>query len=160
MKVFPSKNYKIELVDNSGSSIENLRLRTLESDSLSTQITAKDFIGKIKGNEFQIIGSEIGIGAVSVLKGKFASDFVEVNAEINKPFKILISIIFIFGILGISFCAVKNGFPRGLGMLVPLIMFLGFIRLVFLGLFFKISSNLIFNKFCRILKIKSIENFA
>jgi hypothetical protein len=160
MKVFPTKNYKIELKDNLEKSIELLKLKTLESNSLSTKLTNKQFIGKINGNHFEIIGSEVGIGAFTVLRGNFTNDSVNIVAEVNKPFKVLISILFIFGMSGISYNVFKIGFPGGLGMLVPLAMFIGLLRFVFLGLFFKTSSNLTFGKFSRLLNVESSQNYA
>nr|WP_315153198.1 hypothetical protein [uncultured Flavobacterium sp.] len=151
MKIFPTKNYKIDLKDNLEKSIELLKSKTLESNSLSTKLTNKQFIGKINGNHFEIIGSEVGIGAFTVLRGNFANDTVNVVAEVNKPFKVLISMLFILGIGGISYNIFKIGFPEGFGMLIPLTMFIGLLRFVFLGLFFKTSSNLNFGKFSRLL---------
>lgn len=151
MKIFPIKNYKIDLKDNLEKSIELLKSKTLESNSLSTKLTNKQFIGKINGNHFEIIGSEVGIGAFTVLRGNFANDTVNVVAEVNKPFKVLISILFILGIGGISYNIFKIGLPEGLGMLIPLMMLIGLLRFVFLGLFFKTSSNLTFGKFSRLL---------
>ncbi|WP_208796428.1 hypothetical protein [Flavobacterium fluviatile] len=48
-----------------------MKLNTLESDSLSTKSTNKEFIGRINANYFEIIGSEVGIGAFTVLRGDF-----------------------------------------------------------------------------------------
>ena len=160
MKLFPTKRYKIELIDNSEKSIELLKLRTLESDSLSTKSTNKEFIGRINGNHFKIISSEVGIGAFTVLKGNFSDDSVDIVAEINKPFKVLISLMFLLGIGGAFYNAFKIGFPRGFGMLVPLTMFIGLIRFGFFGLYFNRSFNLIFGKFTSSLNVKSTQNYA
>ena len=154
MKIFPTKIYKIELIDNTEKKIELLKLKTLKSDSLSTKSTNKEFIGQINGTHFEIIASEIGIGAFTVLRGNFLDDTVDVVAEINKSFKALISIMFLLGIGGISYNVYKIGFPEAFGMLVPLTMFIGLIRFVFLGLFFKRSFNLIFGKFTNLLNMK------
>lgn len=157
MKVFPTKNHEIELEGNPEKKIELLKSKTLLSNSLSTKLTNKEFIGRINGNNFEIIGSEIGIGALTVLRGNFSDDNLTVVAEVNKPFKVLVSVLFIFGICGISYNAFKIGFPEALGMLVPLTMFIGLLRFVFLGLFFNISSNLVFGKFFTLLNVSSTQ---
>lgn len=154
MQLFPTKYFKIELNESSDKSIEKLKLMTLESDSLSTQSTNKEFIGRIKGTHFEIISSEVGIGAFTVLQGDFSDDSVAVIAKVNTPFKVLISILFTFGIGGFVYNATKLGFPAGLGMLVPLVMFLGLLRFVFLGLLFKRSLRLVYVKFTSLLKIE------
>lgn len=159
MKVFPTNNYKIELEDDPEKTIELLKLKTLESDSLSTKLTNKEFIGRIKGNHFEIIGSEVGIGAFTVLRGNFSDDTVNVVVEINNPFKILISMMFILGIGGISYNVFKIGFPEAYGMLIPLAMLIGLLRFVFLGLFFNTSSNLTFGKFLSLLNMNSTQNY-
>ena len=160
MKIFPTKNYTIELTENPVKYIELLKLKTLESETLSTTSTNKEFIGRINGTHFEIIASEVGIGAFTVLKGDFSDDSVNVIAEINKPFKILISIMFVFGLGGISYNAIKIGFPEAFGMLIPLTMFIGLLRFVFLGSFFKRSFDLIFGKFTSLLNGKPTKNYA
>ncbi|MCL9806896.1 hypothetical protein NAT51_15275 [Flavobacterium amniphilum] len=157
MQLFPTKNYTIELKDSPEKSIELLKLNTMLSDSLSTQTTDKKFIGRINGNRFEIISSEIGIGAFTVLRGNFSDDSVTLVAEVNKPFKILISILSILALGGISYNAFKIGFPGGFGMLVPLLMFLGLLRFVFLGSFFERSFRLVFGKFTGLLQVKPTQ---
>ena len=84
MKIFPTKNYKIELINNFEKNIQILRLNTLQSDSLSTKLTNKEFIGRINGNHFEIINSKVGIGAYTVLKGDFSNHSVNIVAEVNR----------------------------------------------------------------------------
>lgn len=155
MKIFPTKNYKIELIDNFEKNIQILRLNTLQSNSLSTKLTNKEFIGRINGNHFEIINSKVGIGAFTVLKGDFSNHSVNIVAEVNTPFKILISIIFTFGISGFFYNAFKIGFPNALGMLVPFTMLVGLLRFVFLGLIFERSFNLIYEKFTNLLNVNT-----
>lgn len=151
MQIFPTNNYKIELKGNPENMIELLKLNTFKSNSLSTKLTNKEFIGRINGSHFEIIGSEIGIGAFTVLRGNYSYNTLNVIVELNKPFKVLISILFLFGVGGIAFIAFKIGFPKAFGMLIPLAMLIGFIRFIFLGRFFNVSSNLNFGKLSRLL---------
>lgn len=158
MKIFPTRNYKIELIDSPEKSIELLKSKTLESDSLSTKSTDKEFIGRIHESRFEIINSKVGIGAFTVLRGHFSGDSVHIVAEINKPFKVLISIMFIAAISGIAYNGFKFGFPKALGLLAPLIMLLGLFRFVFLGSFFKRSLDLVFGKFTSLLNLNQFKD--
>lgn len=63
MKIFPTNNYSFKLVGEPIESLERLKRRTLISESLSSKITDKSFIGIIGDNNFSIISSEIGRGA-------------------------------------------------------------------------------------------------
>lgn len=154
MKIFPTKNYKLDCIDNPEKSIQVLKLNTLESDRLSTTSTDKEFIGIINANHFEIISSDVGIGAFTVVRGELLKDSINVVVSINKPFKVLITLLFVFGIGGISYNVFKIGFPRAIGMLIPLLMFVGFLRFVFLGLLFNRSVNLFFEKFSRIVNVE------
>ena len=154
MKIFPTKHFKFTLNGNNPQKyIELLKSKTLESNSLSTKSTNKEFIGRINGSYFEIIGSEIGIGAFMVLRGNFLNDAINIVAEINPPFKKLISVLFILVIASIAYNGFIIGFPAALGMLIPLMIFIGFVRFVFLRLFFNKAFNLIFNKFSTLLNL-------
>lgn len=157
MKIFPTKNYEIELTENPENYIELLKLKTLESKNLLTVSKNREFIGRINETHFEIIGSEIGIGTFTVLKGDFLDNSVNVIAEINKPFKILILVMFVFGLGGVSYNAFKIGFPQAFGLLIPLAMLIGLLRFVFLGLFFNRSFDLVFGKFTSLLNTKPIK---
>jgi hypothetical protein len=152
MKIFPTNNYKIELNDSPEMIIELLKLNTLQSNSLSTVKTDKEFIGRINEKQFEIIGSEVGIGAFVVLRGNFSDRTINAFTEINKPFKVLISLILVLGICGISYNVFKIGLNEALGMILLLAMFILLIQFILLGVFFK-SSKLIFGKFSRLLNI-------
>lgn len=156
MKIFPTKTFKFQIEDTIENNMNLLYINTCMSDVLGTISTDKLFIGKINPESFELISSEIGIGAFSVLKGNFINNTIILKFEINKPFKILISILFFFVLFAILLSAIQLGFPKAFGMLVPFIMFSALIKFVFFGLFFKKSSDLIFYKIIQLLKIKMI----
>ena len=161
MKIFPASKYKIVLNEDYEKYIEILKYNTKESNSLSSQVTDKKFIGKIGENSFRLIGSEKGIGAFTVFTGDFNKKSGTIKTEINGPFKIIISIIFIFPIILFSLNVINNGILKSLGLLVPLFMFWAFIRFVLIGLFNKYSSKVTMDKLKTTLSITSLEkNFA
>jgi hypothetical protein len=60
---------------------------------MTSNFTDKSFRGIVDGDEFKIISSEIGKGALCVMTGKIDNDNSYVNVEIKKAFRILFSII-------------------------------------------------------------------
>lgn len=141
MRIFPSNKYIIELNSSVQKNIELLRINTKESRSLTSQTTDKQFIGRINGEQFELISSLIGIGAFTVFKGKFTENFVTLTTEINKPFKILLSIIFALGLVGVGHAFYRDGFVESIGLFIPLIMMVVFLRFVMIGLSNKISIS-------------------
>ena len=152
MKIFPSKKITLELIESIDHSFELLKLNTLESTSLTTKSTNKKFIGRIDKHQFEIISSEDGIGAFTILKGEFLDDSVTIVAEINMPFKVLISSIFLVGLTGIFYSFFSIGLPEAVGMLIPLALLFFLIKFIFLGKFFHRSLNSSLEKFTEIIK--------
>ena len=100
MNIFPIKNYEIELLNDSSKALSELENNTLITDSLSSEWTKKAFIGQVNENGFKIISSEPGRGAFCVLNGKLESKKGLVEITINKAFRIMLSMIFLFPIVG------------------------------------------------------------
>lgn len=101
MEIFPTKELKFELIGNQDEALERLRRGTEKSENLTSQFTDKSFRGKIDGTSFKIISSTIGRGAFCVMTGEISSDQGIVKVEINKIFRILLSIILLFPIIGL-----------------------------------------------------------
>ena len=158
MKLFPTKDYRIEFNSESCKPLELLKIQTLESDVLASQLTTKWFVGTVNDDNFRIIGSEIGIGAFVVFEGKINKAHVEISTQVNKPFKILISIIAAFGLFGFFVGVFRNGVTNSFGLLIPLAMLFLFLRFVLIGLFFKVSSKLTLGKLTTVLTTKYGEN--
>jgi hypothetical protein len=152
MKIFPTRNYKIEMNGNADHSFELLKSNTQISSDLSSQLTGKDFIGQVSDNKFRIISSEMGIGGFTVFEGNFTNNIVDIFVQVNKPFKNLIFIIFLVGFAGICESFFRDISVRSLRLIFPLIILIVLIRFVIIGLFFKISSNLTLKKLRNILK--------
>ena len=84
MKLFPAKNFKVELISDYSISMENLKSNTDITDSLTSDWTKKAFRGQVNENGFKIISSEIGRGAVCVFIGKFNKNTGEIEVRIHK----------------------------------------------------------------------------
>ena len=103
MNIFPSIEKKFKLIDNQTETLNRLNRRTEKSENLTSQYTDKSFRGIIDENEFKIISSAIGKGAFCVMSGKIDSEKGNVKVEIHKVFRILLSIILCFPIIGMDF---------------------------------------------------------
>ena len=138
-KLFPTYYYKFNLLDNEIDSIERLNRRTEHSDKLVSKMTDKSFIGKVDNNKFKIITSEVGKGAVWVMDGFIFNGKCEVNMAVNRPFAILISILFCFPIITFIFQGLigdSNQFGFVYSMFVIICQFL-IVRYIILDFTFK-----------------------
>ncbi|MBC7555537.1 MAG: hypothetical protein H7195_01085 [Chryseobacterium sp.] len=155
MEIFPEKRYSFTLINGQAESLERLKRRTEISSMLTSKRTDKSFIGNIKGNKFQLITSEIGKGAFVVLDGKIDESNGNVSLQINKVFKILISILFCFPLVAILIQAISK--PKEFSVLLILVALIQIIFLRFIvGVFFNILSRRSLNKLRDVL---DAENF-
>ncbi|WP_338376624.1 hypothetical protein [uncultured Flavobacterium sp.] len=135
MKIFPTKEIKFRLIDNEEATLERLKRRTEYSKNLTSSYTDKSFRGIIKDNTFKIISSEIGKGALCVMSGKIENENGFVYLEVNKPFKVLFSILFILPVVAIIFQTLTN--PKDI--IIYILVAIGqlfIIRFIFLTIFF------------------------
>ena len=135
MKIFPTKEMKFRLIDNEEATLERLKRRTEYSKNLTSSYTDKSFRGIIKDNTFKIISSEIGKGALCVMSGKIENENGFVYLEVNKPFKVLFSILFILPVVAIIFQTLTN--PKDI--IIYILVAIGqlfIIRFIFLTIFF------------------------
>ncbi len=158
MKIFPTKELKFKLIDDQAETLNRLNRRTEKSENLTSQYTDKSFRGIINGNEFKIISSVIGKGAFCVLTGTIETDKGSVKVEINKVFRILLSIMLCFPIIGILI-AILSGKeePNPIFILVVIGQIL-VIRYVFIGLAFKFLSRDSLNRLRDVLDCEWIKN--
>jgi hypothetical protein len=70
MKIFPEKDYSIELKNNSSLAISELKSQTLSEEQFFTNWDSQAFIGKIEKNEFKVKLSKKLIGEFCVIEGK------------------------------------------------------------------------------------------
>jgi hypothetical protein len=144
MNIFPTKEQEFKLIDTQEETLDRLNRRTEKSENLTSANTDKSFRGIINGNEFKIISSVIGKGAFCVMTGKINSKNGHVKIEIHKVFKVLLSIILCFPIIGI--------------FILVIIAQILFIRYVFIGMAFKFLSRESLNRLRDVLDLEWVKN--
>lgn len=156
MKIFPTSDYSFKLLGEPIESFERLKRRTLISDSLSSKITDKSFLGIINNNSFRLISSEIGRGAFCVLNGEIIDKNGTIKIEINKPFQILLSVILCLPIVVL----ISQLFSQDSHLFLLLVVALGqilIIRFMFIEIAFKKLSKNSLNRLSDVLDIESLE---
>lgn len=156
MTIFPTAQYTFKLIGEESETLERLERRTEISEKLISKVTDKSFIGTVKNNKFRIISSEIGKGAFCVLNGEISNQRGKVTIDINKAFKVLITIILFLPVIGIviqTFSAKENSPIFFLVALLQILM----IRFIFIELAFRNLSKRSLNKLRDVLDIDSIE---
>ncbi|WP_312762314.1 hypothetical protein [Epilithonimonas sp.] len=157
MNIFPSTIYEFKLINGQTETLERLNRRTEESESLMSKVTEKSFIGKVKNNNFRIISSNIGKGAFCTLTGFIKEEKGEVLVEINKPFKILLTILMLFPFIAFfiqSFSKSTEFNPIFILICIGQILI---IRFFFIGLFFKILSKQSLNRLSDVLDTEWVK---
>ena len=156
MEIFPTKELKFKLLDSKEETIERLKRRTEFSEKMTSNFTDKSFRGILNGDEFKIISSEIGKGALCEMTGKIDNDNSYVNVEINKAFRILFSIMFVMPIIALTIQTVKKPNDILIFILVGIGQIL-MIRFFFIGMFFSRMSKQSLNRLRDVLDIEFIE---
>lgn len=156
MELYPTKELRFTLLDSKEDTIERLKKRTEFSEKMTSNYTEKSFRGILNGDEFKIISSEIGIGALCVMTGKIDNDNSYVNVEINKAFKILFSIILVMPILAIVIETTQK--PNDiLSFILVGIWQILMIRFFFIGMFFSRMTKQSLNRLRDVLDIEFKE---
>lgn len=150
MKIFPEREYNFQYRFKRERAVEYLTVNTKHSGSLVSGITPKSFIGKVDNQGFRLISSTPGIGAFCVLTGTFHTDSCKVNAQVNKPFKILAGIITLMMFATIIMQLITKPGWKNMGLVIPLCMFF-FGGSWYLKWTFKRSLHLSINKLNEIL---------
>lgn len=156
MEIFPTKELKFKLLDSKEETIERLKRRTEFSEKMTSNFTDKSFRGILNGDEFKIISSEIGKGALCVMTGKIDNDNSYVNVEMNKAFRILFSIMFVMPIIALTIETVKKPNDILIFILVGIGQIL-MIRFFFIGMFFSRMSKQSLNRLRDVLDIEFKE---
>ncbi|MCF6141782.1 hypothetical protein L1S34_10840 [Flavobacterium sp. K77] len=157
MSIFPKSDYTFKIIGEETETIERLKRRTEQSESFISNITDKSFRGIIKDNTFRIISSEIGKGSFCVLSGEINNQNGQVNVEINKAFRILLSVLLCFPFIGLiaQFFTNKEEFSI-IFVLVVLLQIL-MIRYLFIEFAFRRFSRSSLNKLSDVLDREHIE---
>lgn len=157
MKLFPSKNLKVELRENRSMAIARLERQTDITDSLVSARTDKEFRGQVKDNGFKLISSEIGYGALCVLIGKFEGKSGEIEVRLHKSFKVMFSILMLLPIIGFGIAVSTVGIENAYGLIIPLLVGILFVRLALMELSFRFSSKTGLNKLIEILGVTKLK---
>lgn len=155
MTLLPTKEFHFKLNDSKDETLDRLKRRTEHSESLSSNFTEKSFRGIIKGDEFKVISSEIGIGALWVINGKIENQTGYIKLEINKVFKIFLIAFLLLPILGLIVQLINN--PKDF-LIIILVSFmqLVMIRFFFIGFFTNKVSKHSINKIRDVLDVDFI----
>jgi len=157
MSIFPSTIYEFKLINGQTETLERLNRRTEESESLISKVTEKSFIGKVKNNNFRIISSNIGKGAFCTLTGFIKEEKGEVLVEINKPFKILLTILMLFPFVAFFIQLFSKTAEFNPIFIIVCIGQVLIIRFFFIGIFFKIQSKQSISKLSDVLDTEWIN---
>ncbi|MTH14018.1 hypothetical protein [Flavobacterium sp. LC2016-01] len=157
MNIFPKSYYTFKIIGEETETLERLKRRTELSESLTSKITDKSFRGIIKDNSFRIISSEIGKGAFCVLTGEIVNKDGQVEVEINKAFRILLSILLCFPFIGFITLFFSNKQEFSIISILAVILQLLMIRYVFIELAFRRFSKSSLTKLSDVLDIDYIE---
>ena len=154
MKIFPIKKYSIVLINGREKVISELKKDTLSDEQFVSNWNKQTFIGKVNETNFEIKLSKKLYGDFCVFKGILEEKKGSLEIEINKTFKIILSVIFLIPIIGFLTSLFKNGFENSVELIFPTIMFIIILRFVLIELGFQIISKNGINKLCKIIRIE------
>jgi hypothetical protein len=154
MKIFPNKNFTVELSNDRLTTLNKLKQNTKLTERLVSEYTDKEFIGQVNDYGFKIISSEIGRGAICVFVGEFQDSYGNLEIRIHKAFKVMFSILMLMPIAGFIIAVFTNGFQSSIGILIPMFMGILFVRFVFMELSFRFISETGLNKLNRLIGLK------
>ena|SRR5690606_18891412 len=157
MKIFPISNYQIELKKESSDALSELEKNTLITDSLVSEWTKKMFIGQVNKNGFKIISSKPGQGAFCVLEGKLESHSGILEIRIHKAFRIMLSLIYLFPIIGFTIALLTKEKEIIISLIIPTLMTIIVFRFIFTELAFRIISRNGLKKLTEIIGIIKIK---
>lgn len=155
MKIFPEKEYFIELNKNMTSAIPELDRQTLPKEQFVTNWNNQTFIGKVDNNKFEIKLSQNIIGEFCVLNGEFKNENKGViKIRTGKILKLIFSAIAIYIILRIISAIIRNQFELIAHFIITILV----MRFIFLELGFRFASKNIMKKLTEIIGIKNSKN--
>ena|SRR5690554_1175325 len=157
MKIFPTNNYEFELTKESTDALSELAKNTLITDSLVSEWTKKAFIGQVNNNSFKIISSKPGRGAFCILNGKLESKRGTLEIRIHKAFRIMLSLIYLFPIIGFTIALFTKEKEVIITLILPTLMALVVFRFVFTELAFRIISRNGLKKLTEIIGITKLK---
>lgn len=141
MKFWPSVNLSFRLLDDQNTTLDRLKRRTEFSKLLASSPTEKSFRGKINGNQFRIISSEIPKGPLCVLDGEILEEQGRVKVEVNSAFKIIFGIVLCFPVIATLIEIFSENGEFSFALIPITLLGILVIRFVILGYLFKIESR-------------------
>ena len=153
MKIFPEKDYSIELNIESSLAISELENQTLSKEQFVSNWNNQAFIGKIGKNEFEVRLSKKLVGEVCVLKGKLENEKGTLKIRTGRIFKIIFIAIVLFALSGIITAIIQNK----LKVIFHLVMTILVMRFIFLELGFRVISKSGITKLTEIIGIKKLK---
>ena len=157
MNIFPTKERAFKLIGDETETLNRLIRRTDKSDNLVSQFTDKSFRGIINGNQFKIISSVIGSGAFCVISGEFNADEGYVKVEIHKVFRILLSIMLCFPIIGTIAFEIIDSAAFSMTMFMVAVGQVLVLRFIIIELAFRILSKQSLNRLRDVLDCEWIK---
>jgi len=157
MNIFPAKNYEFELLFDSSKALSELEKNTMITDSLVSEWTKKEFIGQVNKNGFRIISSKRGRGAFCVLNGNLKSKNGTLKIEIHKAFRVMLSLIYLFPIIGFTIALFTKEKDVIISLITPTIMALVVFRFIFTEIAFRIISRNGLKKLTEIIGITNLK---
>jgi hypothetical protein len=153
MKIFPEKDYSIELIKDSTLAISELKNQTLSKEQFVTNWNNQSFIGKVETNEFEVKLSKKLIGEFCVLNGKLENGKGTLKIRTGKIIKIIFIAIVLFAISGIITAIFRTDFE----LIFHLVMTILVMRFI-MELGFRFVSKNGINKLTEIIGIKTLHN--
>ena len=141
MKIFPTNTYEFELTKESSYALSELEENTLITKSIVSEWTDKKFIGQVNENGFKIISSKSGRGAFCILEGNLKSKKGILKIRIHKAFKILLSFIYFFPIIGFTIALFTKEKEIIISLILPTVMCIIVFRFIITELAFRIISK-------------------
>ncbi|MEH1009447.1 hypothetical protein VDP25_17040 [Winogradskyella sp. ECml5-4] len=155
MKIFPEKDYSIELNKDSSLAISELKNQTLSKEQFVTNWNNQSFIGKVETNEFEVKLSKKLIGEFCVLNGKLENGKGTLKIRTGKVIKTIFIAIVLFGISGIITAIFRTDFE----LIFHLVMTILVMRFIMeLGFRFVTKNGI--NKLTEIIGVKTLHNIA
>jgi hypothetical protein len=152
MKIFPEKDYSIELNKDSSLAISELKNQTLSKEQYVTNWNNQSFIGKIETKEFEVKLSKKLIGEFCVLNGKLENGKGTLKIRTGKIIKIIFIAIVLFALSGIITAIFRTDFE----LIFHLVMTILVMRFI-MELGFRFVSKNGMNKLTEIIGINKLH---
>lgn len=153
MKLFPERNYIIELNKDCSLGLLELKNQTLLKDQFVAGGKRQCFIGKVEKNKFEVKLSKNLIGEFCVLKGKLEKEKGTLEIRTSRTIKIFFIAIILFIISGIITMIIQTKFE----LIFPLVVMILITRFIFMEFGFRFVSKLGIEKLTTIIGIEKIE---